>query len=145
MGDKRRYFYVSEENEFMREAKKVAESKSLDREWPTGVVVVKDGSIIGRGANGSEYHLQHGCERKRLGIATGERYDLCEGCDPKNHGEPRAIRDAGDARGADVYMWGHWWCCEPCRQAMIDAGINKVYLMKGIYERFSQNRNFRAD
>ena len=145
MGDKRRYFYVSEENEFMREAKKVAESKSLDREWPTGVVVVKNGSIVGRGANGSEYHLQHGCERKRLGVPTGERYDLCEGCDPKNHGEPRAIRDAGDARGADVYMWGHWWCCEPCWEKMIDAGINKVYLMKGIYERFSQNRNFRAD
>lgn len=131
---KRRYFYVGEDNQFMREARRVAKEQSLDKDWPTGVVVIKRGQIIGRGANGSEYHLKFGCERKRLGIPTGERYDLCQGCDPKNHGEPRAIADAlkknHDLRGAEVYLWGHWWCCEPCWQAMIDAGIKGVYLLK---------------
>lgn len=141
---KRRYGYADERNQFMRKAKKVAETESLDREWPTGVVMVRDGRVIGRGANGSEYHLKFGCRRKELGIKTGKRYDLCEGCDPKNHAEARAVRNMGAEvyrkAASSAYLWGHWWCCEPCWQAMIDAGIKKVYLMKGArskYERVS--------
>jgi len=136
----------------MREAEEVAQEAG-DRDWPTGVVIVKTGKIIGRGANGSEYHLKHGCERKRLGIATGERYDLCEGCDPKHHAETRAIA-AARLTGTDLvngevysegassaYLWGHWWCCENCWQVMIDVGIKKVYLVKGAHVRFNQVRN----
>ena len=32
--------------------------------------------------------------------------------------------------GADLYLYGHWWCCEPCWNAMINAGIKNVYLLK---------------
>lgn len=131
---KRRYFYVDEGNEFMRQARRVAEERSLDPDWPTGAVVVKDGKVIGRGANGSEYHRQYGCRRKELGIKTGERYDLCEGCGPRYHAEARAIADARltglNLVNSEVYLWGHWWCCEACWQVMIDAGIDKVYLLK---------------
>lgn len=139
---KRQYFYVDEDNKFMRQAKGVAQERSLDPDWPTGVVVVKKGKIMGRGANGSEYHRQYGCRRKELGIKTGERYDLCQGCDPRHHAEVRAIQAAGaTARGSGLYLWGHWWCCEPCWQVMIDAGIKKVYLVKGADVRFNQVRN----
>src|SRR3989344_1210605 len=142
---KRKYFYVTEDNPFMAEAKEMAESKSLDKDWPTGVVVVRNEKIIGRGANGSEYHLKYGCERRRLGIATGERYDLSEGCDPRHHAELRAIANARLTRSVpvngEVYLWGHWWCCESCWQVMIDAGIKKVYLVKGANVHFSKVRN----
>lgn len=137
-----KYFYVVEQNPFMREAKKVAEEQSLDRDWPTGVVVVKNGQVISRGANGSEYHQKYGCKRKELGIKTGERYDLCEGCDPRYHAEVRAIQAAGvTARGSNLYLWGHWWCCESCWQVMVDAGVKNVYLVKGANVRFSKVRN----
>ena len=129
----RKYFYVRGQNKFMRQAKRVAE-ESLDPDWPTGVVVVKDNRVIGRGWNGSEYHQKFGCERKRLRIKTGERYDLCQGCDPKNHAEARAVRSMGAevySEGASsAYLWGHWWCCEPCWRVMVDAGIGRVYLLK---------------
>lgn len=142
---KRRYFYVGEDDPFMRQARRVAEERSLDRDWPTGAVVVKDGKVIGRGANGSEYHRQYGCRRKELGIKTGERYDLCEGCDPKNHAEQLAIENVlatgPGPVGAEVYLWGHWWCCESCWQVMIDAGIKNVYLVKGADVRFNQVRH----
>ena len=138
---KRKYGYVSEEGAFMSEAKKTALDQSLDPDWPTGVVVVKNNKIIGKGANGSEYHLKYGCERKRRGLPTGEGYEFCEGCQPKNHAEQKAQLMAG----ADVYMWGHWWCCEPCWQVMIDAGIKKVYLMKEAHVRFNKNRNSRIN
>lgn len=30
----------------------------------------------------------------------------------------------------DLYLWGHWWFCEPCWNAMIEAGIRDVYLLE---------------
>jgi len=136
--------YVSEDNVFMRAAREYIHTHKKDIVHPTGSVIVKDELIIGRGANGSDYHERHGCERKRKNIPTGERYDLCEGCHPKNHSEPKAIADAishgEDTHGADLYLYGHWWCCKPCWDAMIDAGIRDVYLMEGSERIFNSKR-----
>jgi dCMP deaminase len=126
--------YVPESNEYIQEAKAYAKENSIDDTMPTGTVLVKDGVIIGRGANGTDYHKTHECERVKRNIPTGQGYELCEGCHPKNHSEPRAIADAKahdhDTEGATAYLWGHWWCCEPCWTAMINAGISKVTLME---------------
>ncbi len=127
--------YVPASNEFIQEAKKFAQKNSLDKVMPNSSILVKDGKIIGRGANGSTYHDTHECERVKRGIPTGQGYELCEGCHPKNHGEPKAIKEARDngedANGADIYPWGHWWCCEPCWNEMIKAGVKNVYLLEG--------------
>lgn len=126
--------YVGMENEFMRAAKEYARRHSLDPVMPNGCVFVKNGSIVAQGANGSDYHNTHECERVKRGIPTGQGYELCEGCHPKNHGEPKAIAAASQAganlAGADVYLWGHWWCCEPCWQSMLSVGVRKVYLLE---------------
>ena len=131
--------YVASDNKFMQNAKTFAQEHSRDDVVKTGAVVVQDDKIIGRGANGSDYHKMHGCERVKRGIPTGQGYELCDGCHPKNHAEPRAIADARkrgqDTAGADLYLWGHWWACEPCWNAMIEAGIHNVYLLAGS-ERF---------
>lgn len=131
----RAFTYVPASNEYMIAAREYAREYSLDTTMPTGSVVVSDGEIIGRGANGSTYHETHECERVKQGIPTGQGYELCEGCHPKNHSEPRAIDDAlktgHDTKGADIYLWGHWWCCEPCWNAMLEAGITNVYLLEG--------------
>lgn len=112
-------------------AEKEALAHSLDSTIPVGSVIVKDGKIIGQGANGSTYHQTHSCRRIELGIPTGQGYELCEGCSPKNHSEAKAIAAAtGDTTGADMYLWGHWWCCEPCWDKMIAAGIARVYLLE---------------
>jgi deoxycytidylate deaminase len=59
-------------------------------------------------------------------------YWTCSGCSPKFHAEQSAIRNAQknghDLHGADLYLWGHWWCCENCWEKMIDVGIKKVFL-----------------
>jgi deoxycytidylate deaminase len=125
--------YVAEDNKYMQAAKKFAKKNSLDRAVPTGTVLVLGGRIIGRGANGSDYHDKYGCERVRLNIPTGQGYELCEGCHPKNHSEVRAIENAKaegkKTEGAEAYLWGHWWCCEDCWNAMIKSGVTKVNLM----------------
>jgi deoxycytidylate deaminase len=75
-------------------------------------------------------------------MPTGEGYDLCEGCNSKFHSEPSAIRDAlsknKDTEGADLYLWGHWWCCKDCWDSMISAGIKNVYLLDGSEKLFNK-------
>lgn len=138
----RSFKYVSADNPFMQAAKREAQEHSLDKTVQTGSVVVKNDTIIGRGANGSTYHQTHECERVRRNIPTGQGYELCEGCHPKNHSEPRAIHDAQknehETLGSDLYLWGHWWCCAPCWERMIEAGIENVYLMKDSEKLFNK-------
>lgn len=134
--------YVPASNPFMVEAKEFARLNSLDKSIQTGSVIVKDGKIIGRGANGSSYHETHECERVRLKMPTGQGYELCEGCHPKNHSEPKAIKNAkdlgNDTNGADLYLWGHWWFCEPCWNAIISAGIKDVYVIENSQNFFNR-------
>jgi deoxycytidylate deaminase len=134
--------YVGIDNPYMQAAKAYAKEHSLDKTMPNASVIVKDGQIIGRGANGSSYHDTHECERVKQHIPTGQGYELCEGCHPKNHSEPKAIADARtqghDPKDADLYLWGHWWCCEPCWNAMIDAGLRNVYLLKDSEKLFNK-------
>lgn len=138
--------YVSEENEYMQAAREVALEESLDDTHPTGSVVVQDADVIGRGANGSNYHDENGCVRADLKeqglVESGEGYELCEGCHPKNHSEPTALQDVSaeyDTEDADLYLWGHWWVCEPCWDAVEDAGIDDVYLMEDSEELFNKD------
>jgi len=135
--------YVPQDNPFILKAKEFAREHSLDMVMPGAAVVVRDGEVIGIGANGSDYHKSNECERVKRGSKSGEGYELCEGCHPKNHSEPSAIADAqskGEStEGADLYLWGHWWCCEPCWNAMISAGIKDVYLMEDSEKFFDKN------
>ena len=139
----RKILYVPADNPFMQAAKEYAREHSLDKAMPNAAVIVRNGEIIAAGANGSDYHDKHGCKRAKLGLPSGQGYDLCEGCSPKNHGEATAIRNAQengiDVEGADLYLWGHWWCCEDCWNAMIDAGIRNVYLLEDSWELFNKD------
>ncbi len=126
--------YVDETNLYYQMAKKYAEENSLDPAHKTGAVIVKNNLVIGEGANGSTFHVKNGCERKRQNIPTGQGYDLCEGCAPVNHAEQKAIADClkqgNNPENADLYLYGHWWCCESCWGAMISAKIKNVYLVE---------------
>ncbi len=136
--------YVGIDNKFMQEAQNTARHLSTEHNHPTGAVIVKNGEIIGRGGNQSglknpklqKLHNQKGiCVRKWIGAKSGTLYWTCPGCASfSSHGEQMAIKDAykhgNDTEGADLYLYGHWWCCEPCWNKMIQAGIKNVYLLK---------------
>ncbi len=129
--------YVPEENPFMTRARELCTAHTRFCKQPTAAVLVKEGKIIGEGKNGGENPPAF-CVRVLRGSKTGEEYDLCPGCNPKNHAEPSAIRNAtSDVMCADLYLYGHWWCCEPCWKEMITAGVSHVYLVEGATEKFS--------
>jgi deoxycytidylate deaminase len=135
----------------MQEAKVVRNTLSTDHNHATGAVIVRDGKILGRGANQSAiknsillgWHKKFLCVRKWLKIKSGEKYWLCPGCASyKMHAEPRAVKDAerthSNISGADLYLYGHWWCCKPCWDSMIGAGIKDVYLVESATDLFKK-------
>jgi len=127
--------YLPEDDPFIRLARDAALRYSLDHVQKVGAIISKDNKIVGYGANGSDYHDLNGCERKRLGSRTGEDYHLCPGCDPRNHAENKAISCARTSKqeimGASMYIWGHWWACETCWNAIMGVGIKKLYFPTG--------------
>jgi deoxycytidylate deaminase len=141
--------YVPVENKFIAEAKIVRDNDSTDCYHSTGAVVVLDGIIVGKGANQSllknsclqKVHKDYFCVRRLLKIPSGQKYWLCPGCaSPNQHAETLAVKDAlknkSSVVGADLYLYGHWWCCKPCWDSMIVAGIKDVYLVEGADELF---------
>jgi len=143
--------YVGGNDKFMELAREVCLARSTDKNHPTGSVVVRGGDVVGRGANQATLHHSWAvvlhkklCVRRTLGIKTGEHYWLCPGCaSPKSHSEQQAIADAKkhneNTEGSDIYLWGHWWCCEPCWNAITKAGIKNVYLMEGSEHFFNKS------
>ncbi len=146
--------YISIKNRFMGEAERVMKNDSTDGHHSAGAVIVMNGEIIGRGGNQSAFknktlinlHKNGLCIRRKLNIPSGKKYWLCPGCaSSKHHAESRAVRDAiknsGSIDGADLYLYGHWWCCESCWNSMIKAGIRDVYLVDNATELFNKNKS----
>lgn len=132
--------YVPENNEYMRMAKAMAQELSTNPNTKTGAVIIKNNRICGWGANESGFHKKNGCVRIAQNCKTGEGYDLCPGCGPEFHAEPRAISMAlelgREPRGGDLYLWGHWWVCQNCWKSIIDAGIVNVFLSENTDEQY---------
>lgn len=148
----RTILYVAENNKYMSSAKEVALTESTDKKTSTGVVIVnKEGDILIKAANQSalknEFLLKTHpiwCIRKFFGIPSGQKYWLCPGCaSHRYHAESFAVSKAKKTNtnisGCNLYLWGHWWCCKPCWDKMIEAGIKDVYLMEGTENGFNNS------
>ncbi len=146
----RQIYYVPKDNPFMQEAEKAQKIESTDNKNPIGCVLVKDGKILEKAGNRSkitnpkliELHKKY-CLRRLLHIPSGKGYFLCPGCaTSKNHAESTLISKAQknkiETKDADIYLFGHWWCCKPCWDTMIKAGIKNVYLVEKAWELFKR-------
>lgn len=136
------YLYVPESNKYMALAKQIAKKYRSNLQQPGAAVVVKNHNVIGTGSIGNSQWHAKGCERVRLNLPTGQGYDKCKGCHSEYHSERQAVfnasRDGYVTHGADLYLWGHWWCCEPCWKSMLEAGIADVYLLEGSERLFNK-------
>lgn len=66
----------------------------------------------------------------------GEGYEKCRSiCQQGEHAEIKALAAAQAAgwnvRGAIAYLHGHYYVCEPCGQALLDAGIAQLHIVFG--------------
>ena len=145
----RSFKYVPHDHPMMLEAANAREIHSGDPSYPVGGVLVKDGRIIARAGNGYNQGRQtHICPRLVLECPSGTGYDLCTLHDSPGHAEHMCVdqaRKAGeDTQGADMYMYGHWWACEPCWNKLIEAGIRDVYLTDDAHIRFARDKVYSA-
>ncbi len=149
----REIFVAPENDRFMAEAERIRDMESTDRRHATGAVIVKDGRVLGSAANQAgfknrrliELHQRGWCARSFLKVKSGTKYWLCPGCSTYNdHAEIGAMRDATvkagaeAVRGADLYLYGHYWCCKPCWDGIIRAGIRNVYVVENADRLFSR-------
>ncbi len=137
--------YAPHDDPFMLAAAEARGERSGDPTYPVGVAVVRDGEVLLTVGNGYNLGKQvHVCPRIVLECPTGTGYDLCTLHDSPGHAEAMAVKVAAekgiDIVGADVYMYGHWWACEPCWNALIAAGIRDVYVTADAHDRFSRDK-----
>lgn len=82
-------------------------------------VLVQGGMVVSWATN------QHTEPCKREGYPTGVGYDLCNGCNYPNHAEYKAVEGKN---GGTLYLIGHTYACEPCKDAMARANVKCIIL-----------------
>lgn len=137
----REILYVPEDNVCMFIAKMFNVASGCVKQ-PTGAVIVSRNTVLGAGSNAGR-RVE---ECPRWGSPTGENYSLRKAvCRQESHAEIAALRDALDkgreVSGADLYLYGHWWCCKNCWDKMIAAGIRRVYLLENSWNLFNPDIN----
>ncbi len=131
---------VSKHNYYLDIAQTVSERSTCLRKC-YGAIIVKNDVIVSTGYNGAPRGRQNCsdigiCQREKLGIPRGERYELCRSV----HSEANAIIAAprDQMLGATLYMV----CTEPksgevvsgtsscmmCKRMVINAGISTVII-----------------
>ena len=131
---------TSKENYYLDIADAVLErSTCLRRKY--GAIIVRNDEIISTGYNGAPRGRKNcsdlgGCMREKLGIPSGQRYELCRSV----HAEANAIISASrrDTIGATLYLVGRdaktnalmpdAMSCSMCKRTIINAGIEKVII-----------------
>lgn len=131
---------TDKENYYLDIADAVLErSTCLRRKY--GAIIVRNDEIISTGYNGAPRGRKNcsdlgSCTRERLGIPSGERYELCRSV----HAEANAIISASrrEMIGATLYLVGRdaktnelltdAMSCSMCKRQIINAGIFRVII-----------------
>lgn len=117
--------------------KRWAERSHCEKNQVAAIIVdPRDGYVIGRGVNGPTLPIPTTCPR--LGVKTGERYELCrETCGRDTHAEVAALYDAYEhhtgtprpVEGCVMFVTGHDYICEACNKIGLKAGIERFVLV----------------
>ena len=121
-----------------------------------GAIIVRNDEIISTGYNGAPRGRKNcsdlgGCMREKLGIPSGERYELCRSV----HAEANAIISASrrDMIGATIYLVGrdartnelmpNAMSCSMCKRQIINAGIDRVVIRTSPTDYIASSAEFK--
>lgn len=94
-----------------------------------GAVLVKDRQILSTGYNGAPRGLTHcaerGCLRAEMGVASGERHELCRGLHAEQNAIIQAAYHGTRIDGAELYSTHQ--PCVVCAKMIVNAGITVVW------------------
>jgi len=91
------------------------------------VAIIENRGQYWLGTNSCE-KPQKNCPRGKMPSGVG--YEYCQDvCKQTGHAEENAVKAAGkDAKGGTLFLIGHTYCCDNCREVMKKAGIRNVIL-----------------
>jgi dCMP deaminase len=94
---------------------------------------VADKRILATGYNGAPTGLDHclevGCLREDLGVASGERHELCRGLHAEQNVIIQAAYHGVSIKGATLYCTN--LPCSICSKMLINAGIVHIVYQEG--------------
>lgn len=129
-----------DKNDYYLDIARVVSSRSTCLKVLIGAIIVKGDQIIAAGYVGAPRKTRssldhHFCLRKKLGIPSGQQYELCRSV----HAEQNAIINAARAGSAvldgDMYIYGenretsariNAFPCFICKKMIINAGLSRV-------------------
>jgi dCMP deaminase len=113
---------------FMDITRLVAERSTCSRR-KVGAIAVKNKRILATGYNGAPRNmrdcLEIGCLRKKLGIPSGQRHELCRGLHAEQNVLVQAAVHGVSIEGADIYCTHQ--PCLICAKLLINCGVTAVF------------------
>ena len=109
-----------------------------------GAVIIKDDQVVATGycgsPRGTKSSLEHGfCLRKKLGIPSGHRYEMCRSVHAEQNAIINAARAGVSLLGGDMYIYGKTrnedgseggvidaFPCFICKKMLINCGLKRV-------------------
>ncbi len=107
--------------------------RSTCRRRQVGAIAVRNKRILATGYNGAPAGLPHcidiGCLREELGVASGERHELCRGLHAEQNVIIQAAYHGASIKGAVRYCTNI--PCSICAKMLINAGIREIIYQEG--------------
>lgn len=107
-----------------------------------GAVIIREDQVVATGycgaPRGTKSSQQHGfCLRKKLGIPSGHRYEMCRSVHAEQNAIINAARAGASLLGGDMYIYGKIqgedtaqaldaFPCFICKKMLINCGLNRV-------------------
>jgi dCMP deaminase len=123
---------ISKDEYYMALAKTVSLRSTCTRRQYGSIIVSTGDHILSTGYNGAARNEPHclnlGCERERLNIPKGERYELCVSVHAEANAIIQAARGGASINGATLYVNGT--PCKMCWRLIKNAGIKEVVFVE---------------
>ena len=128
-------------DEYFLEIAQVVAKRSTCVRRQIGAVIVKDRRILTTGYNGAPSGLTHcleiGCLRDQLGIASGQRAEMCRALHSEMNAIIQGAQHGVSTKGATLYCTHQ--PCSVCARMLINAGIVRLVYVGDYPDEFSMS------
>ncbi len=152
--DKKMEYTRPTKDEYYLSLAKSVSSRGTCTKVEIGAVIIRDDQVVATGycgaPRGTKSSHEHGfCLRKKLGIPSGHRYEMCRSVHAEQNAIINAARAGTSLMGGDMYIYGKKWGegadaidafpCFICKKMLINCGLNRVIcsLADGGYKVFT--------
>jgi dCMP deaminase len=130
----------SKDEYYMDLAKSVAR-RATCMKVEIGAVIIRDDQVVATGycgaPRGTKDSLEHGfCLRQKLGIPSGQRYEMCRSVHAEQNAIINAARAGTSLLGGDMYIYGKTrgddsheidaFPCFICKKMLLNCGFKRV-------------------